>query len=328
MTHSSATTTLPISADTRTNIISKLAEELQAKYVFPDVAQRIGEELHTRLQHGAYDTHDDGYAFCAAVTKDLQEIGQDKHLRINTGTNRVPTDPEVYHKQVELNNYSFYKIERLPGNVGLLDLRGFESPQLAGDTLVAAMNLLANTSVLIIDVRKNGGGHPDLVALLISYLYEAQPVVHLNSFYLRMKDELSHTYTLPYVPGKRYGSKKPVYVLTSDYTFSAAEEFCYDLQNLKRAKLFGQTTRGGANPGMNFPIIEGYEAFIPTGRAINPISKTNWEGVGVKPDVACSAEEAFELAYREALQYVMAHTDDSPVYTHVLREAKEELEKL
>src|SRR4029079_14564144 len=184
------------------------------------------------------------------------------------------------------------------------DLRGFQPAQFGAETVVAAMNFVANTDALIVDLRRNGGGDPSMVSLISSYLFGSEPV-HLNDLYFRPDDSTRQWWTLQYVPGKRYGDKKPVYVLTSNRTFSAAEEFTYNLKNLKRATIVGETTGGGAHPGGMRRIGEHFGMFIPTGRAINPISKTNWEGTGVKPDVDVPADQALKVAHIAALNVVL-----------------------
>jgi C-terminal processing protease CtpA/Prc len=212
---------------------------------------------------------------------------------------------ETYREIERLQNYGFARVERLPGNVGYLDLRSFANAAIGGETAAAAMTLLAHTSALIVDLRQNGGGWPEMVALLTTYLFD-QEVVHLNSMYFRQSDKTQQFWTLPYVPGSRFGGKKPVYVLTSNHTFSGAEEFAYNLKQLKRATIIGETTGGGAHPGDVFTLTPHFLVFIPTGRAINPISQENWEGTGVIPDVAVPQEEAFDVALIAALKAISA----------------------
>jgi C-terminal processing protease CtpA/Prc len=167
------------------------------------------------------------------------------------------------------------------------------------------MSAASNAKALIIDLRANGGGSPRTVALVASYLFGARPVL-LNSIYLRPTGQTENSYTEPKVSGRKFGPDKPVFVLTSSRTFSAAEEFAYDLQTRKRATIVGATTGGGANPGRPVPLPYGMTLFVPTGRAINPITKTNWEGVGVKPDVAVDADNALDVAHRLAEEAVAA----------------------
>jgi C-terminal processing protease CtpA/Prc len=148
-----------------------------------------------------------------------------------------------------------------------------------------------------------------MVQLLCSYLFGGEPV-HLNDLYFRPRDETHQFWTIPYLPGKRYLDKE-VYVLTSNRTFSAAEEFTYNLKNLKRATIVGETTGGGANPGGSERVGEHFELFVPSGRAINPVSKTNWEGTGVEPDVKSSADDALSTAHALALEKIVAKTTDA-----------------
>lgn len=165
----------------------------------------------------------------------------------------------------------------------------------------AAMTFLAHTNALIIDLRANHGGEAAMVQFLCSYFFEAfsSERIQLNVQYDRRKDLLQQYWVLPYVPGPRY-LEKSVDLLTSHRTFSAAEEFSYDLQQLKRALVVGETTGGGAHAGGYYPITATFGSFIPTYRAINPVSGTNWEGIGVQPDIAVAQQEALDVAYQRA----------------------------
>ena len=178
----------------------------------------------------------------------------------------------------------------------------------AGATAQAAMNFLGNADALIIDLRQNGGGSPSMIQLITSYLYGPERV-HLNNFYNRPRDEYTQTWTLPYVPGKRRPDID-VYVLTSQSTFSAAEEFSYNLRNLERATLIGETTGGGAHPGGTQIATSRFTIWVPDGRAINPITNTNWEGVGVEPHIKVPAQEALETAQITALETIFKRKMD------------------
>lgn len=208
--------------------------------------------------------------------------------------------PPLMLEQWKMTNYGFKEVKILEGNIGYIDLRGFVPPKYAGETAVAAMNFVGNCKALIFDLRKNGGGSPEMIQLISSYLFSAEPV-HLNNFYFRPANKNTQTWTLPYVTGKRRPDMD-VYVLTSKGTFSAAEEFTYNLKNLKRATIIGETTGGGANPGGNQIINDRFTVFVPTGRAINPITNTNWEGTGVQPDIAVPASDALLTAQQKALE--------------------------
>ncbi|RYG19306.1 peptidase, partial [bacterium] len=201
------------------------------------------------------------------------------------------------------NNGGFRKVENLAGNVGYIRFDGFMSPEAAKEPLRAAMDFVADTDALIIDMRFNGGGQPETVQLACSYLFDKR--THLNDIYERKGNKTTEYWTLNKVAGKRY-LDKPVFVLTSKRTGSAAEEFSYNLKNLKRATLVGESTWGGANPGDVFRLNDNFNAFVPTGRAINPITKTNWEGTGVQPDIEAKADDALVVAHKAALQGLLA----------------------
>lgn len=303
---------MQLDSSVREEVISNLATKLHAHYIFPEIAGRLEAALRGRLASGAFDSIVDPKTFGEELTKCLHEVGQDKHLHLwynperSIGTRpkkKDRTHPKNEHLFARHSNFGFAKLEWLPGNVGYLDLRGFFSVEEGGDTAVAVMNLLAPSYALIIDLRHNGGGSPAMVALITTYLFGDEPV-HLNSLYYREKDFTQQFWTLPYVPGKRFEGDA-IYVLTSSRTFSGAEEFAYNLQSLKRATIIGEITGGGAHPGDVFQIHEQFEAFISTGRAINPITQGNWEGVGVKPDIEAPEALAFKVAQRLALRHVL-----------------------
>ena len=325
---------MKIEAATRSEVIEAIIRTLD-EYIFPEVAQLIQAELRTQLQTGAYQNITKATEFAQILTSQIQAINGDKHLRVFyshkpfplTGGGQLPTPEEQEKRERELawENFGFYQVERKPGNIGYLDLRFFAEPEVGGDTAIAAWNFLSNTKGLIIDLRQNGGGSPDMIALISTYLFEDKPV-HLNDLYWRereasggIRERIEQHWTLPYVPGVRYGNK-PVYVLTSESTFSGAEEFSYNLKQLKRATIIGETTGGGAHPGRFQPLHQHFGMFIPTGRAVNPITQTNWEGTGVEPDVKVSAELALKTAHLAALKDVLAQTTEA--------EWREELERI
>jgi hypothetical protein len=286
--------------------IDELARELQNGYVFPDKAAEVDRALKKHVASGVYDTVTSASAFAALLTRQLQAVTNDKHLRVrvaapDAATNR-PAPPSQANRLRAARDarYGFGRAELLPGNVGYLEIRSFGAwvPE-ARDTVAMIMSTLADADALIIDLRENGGGSPEAVAFVSSYLFGDAPV-HLNSLYFRPANETTDFYTDPHVPGRKFGPSKPVYVLTSGYTFSAAEEFTYNLQSRKRATIVGETTGGGAHPGGIVPIGAHLVVFVPSGRAINPITKTNWEGTGVRPEIAVPRDKALEAALAAA----------------------------
>ena len=223
-----------------------------------------------------------------------------------------------------LDNFGIHRVERLDGNVGYLDVRRVAVPANAGPAISAAMELVAGTYALIFDLRHNGGGAPDGVALWCSYLLKEEPT-HLNDIFHADTGETRQFWSLPYLPGARYVDR-PVYVLTSSHTFSGGEELCYNLQALGRAELIGETTGGGAHPTRAFPVSSAVMIGIPFARSINPVTGTNWQGTGVIPDVAVAEAEAYDVAYGKALRHVLALDDVPPPFEHQARDALARLE--
>jgi hypothetical protein len=314
--HPQAPTTLDAAA--RKAAVDSLCKALKDNYVFPDIAEKTSAYLQKQLTSGVYDKDSSVMDFAMDLTRDVRLQAHDLHLRVSPHPPRPVAAPgsgndamkQMFLRDATRQNFGFAKVEHLDGNVGYLDLRGFLPPELAGDTAVAAMSFLANSDALIVDLRKNGGGDPRLIQLLTTYLFDyGDDNTLLNTLYWRKGERTDQYWTLSYVPGKRLGSKIPVYVLTSSRTFSGAEEFSNNLKELKRATIIGETTGGGANPGDGFDLTETLTAFIPTGRAINPISKKNWEGTGVAPDVKVPSDDAFKVAYKKALDDISAKAE-------------------
>ena len=301
-----------LTADEKSQAIDRLIDHLRGEYVYPEVAEKMCTMVTERRAAGAYDALRGAEDFAKQLTEDLQGVSKDKHLRVRP-EGRRPSDskrPPFPRSEEDFRrrNFGFEKVEILPGNIGYLDLRMFAPAHLAGDTAAAAMGFLANTDALVIDLRQNGGGQPEMVQLVCSYLFPSEPV-HLNDLYFRPSDETRQYWTLPWLPGRRY-PEKDVYVLTSGATFSGAEECTYNLKTQKRATIVGETTGGGAHPGGIVPIGAGLTVFVPSGRPINPITKTDWEGTGVEPDVKVPAELALATARELALKKLVASSAD------------------
>lgn len=309
---------LKIDAAARATVIEGSLAALNKYYVFPDVAAKIELEIKKLVAAKKYDALTSAQAFAEALTTDLQAVSHDKHMRVRYSPEVIPdrkpdgppppAEVERFRDQVRFWNAGYVKAERLDGNVGYLRLDGFMPAAEAAPRAAAAMTLLADTDALVIDLRYNGGGDPASVALLVSYLFAADDERHINDIYWRPDSSTKQFWTSHDLSGKRYPDK-PVYVLTSKNTFSGAEEFAYDVQNLKRATLVGETTGGGANPGGPEKVHAHFMVNVPRGRAISPVTKTNWEGTGVVPEVKVAAEQALDTAYLAALQKVRAKID-------------------
>lgn len=309
---------MPLDAAERAEVVDSIGDILERSYVFPEIGKQLQDVLDKKLAAGAYDGITDPFEFSEVLTQDVQSVNGDLHMRVRFDPQfiqdmrsmemseedslRLLQERQMWDRR---SNYGFKEVRILDGNIGYLKLNEFSHvTEEAGATAMAAMNLLSNAEALIIDLRENGGGSPSMIQLITSYLYGPDPV-HLNNFYHRIEDEITQTWTLPYVPGKRRPDVD-VYVLTSQSTFSAAEEFTYNLKNLERATIIGETTGGGAHPGGTQPATDRFAIWVPNGRAINPISNTNWEGTGVEPDVKVPATEALLQAQMKAIKKMMA----------------------
>lgn len=327
---------MPVNAETRAKVIEIMLERLNDAYVYPEVAKKMEASIRERVSKGAYDSIESSQAFAEKLTEDLQAVSKDKHLRVRYSHEPTPAHPDRGEPSAEERdrrrhelawmNHGFEKAERLPGNIGYIQFRGFYNDEWGAETVASAMSFIANTDALIIDLRQNGGGTPGMVTLLSSYLLGPEPV-HLNSLYWREGDRTEEFWTRREISGKRYLGKD-VYILTSKRTFSAAEEFTYNLKNLKRATIVGETTGGGAHPGGGFRINEHFHMFIPMGRAINPITKTNWESVGVEPDINVPADLALKTAHLAALKKNVANFKEPQMKAgveHFIAELEKEL---
>jgi hypothetical protein len=327
-----------LDADTPAEIVGNLIEKLKANYVFPDIAEQICTLLEKNLQDGTYTDISGGRFLAYALTKHMQETNQDEHLWVKYHPEPLPDEDEALRhnqawmaerrQEAELDNYGLHKVERLPGNVGYIDIRYFHRPSWGGETAIAVMKYVSNMHAIIFDLRNCPGGYAGMVTLISSYLFGDESV-HLNSMYWRDDDITQQYWTLPYVPGKRFADK-PVYVLISKGTFSGGEGFAYDLQTHQRGKIIGEKTDGGAHPGAAYRLHPHFEVFIPIGRAISPITGGNWEKSGVVPDIEVSAEDALNVAYSMALKGIiesLGEPESAPL-SRLLDEARGALEDL
>ncbi|GGN65253.1 interphotoreceptor retinoid-binding protein [Actinoplanes lobatus] len=306
------------------DLVDKAVELLCDNYIFPAKAQAAAAGIRRRRAAGEYDGLDEA-ALGERLTAELFEVCKDKHLRVRVreeGMRAALTEPELeaaWREQLRLTNYGIARVERLDGNVGLVDLRSVTSADVGGRAIAAAMELVSQTHALIVDLRKNRGGAPDGAIFWTSYFFP-DGETHLNSVYIGATGHTRQYWSHSWLPGERY-LDRPVYLLTSGTTFSGGEEICYNLKAQGRAVLIGETTRGGAHPTQPFPITPTFEITVPVARSVNPVTDGNWEGVGVEPDVPVPATEALDVAYRQALQHVLA-TSISPT---VLAEARSAL---
>jgi retinol-binding protein 3 len=288
----------------RDRVLESAAKLLDEFYVFPNVGKKMAATLRKAQNRHTYRAITDGQIFAWRLSDDLWATFHDGHLGVRFSREVLPPEgprPRTQTSQAAQrlldSNCSFEWAEHLPPNIGYLKFDEFSDPTICAPTAAAAMSFLANSDALVIDLRENHGGAAEMVAFIASYLF-ARPT-HLNDIYWRKANATEQAWTLPYVPGAKF-IDKPVFVLTSKQTFSAAEDFCYALKNLKRATLIGETTGGGAHPVAGYRIDDHFSITVPVGRSISPITKTDWEGIGVEPDVKVPAADALDEALRRA----------------------------
>jgi hypothetical protein len=293
-----------VDAAERDRVIEGAAKVLEELYVFPELGKKMAAALRRAEKRGAYRAISDGQILAWRLSDDLWVLGHDEHLGVRFSPQVLPpetpgqhggADPEA-RKGIISNNCGFEKAEHLAPNIGYLKFDEFDDPGICAPAAAAAMNFVADSDALIIDLRDNHGGGA-MVQFIASYLF-AEPT-HLNDIYWRPDNAIQQAWTLPYVPGRKFIGK-PVFILTSKRTFSAAEDFCYALKNLKRATLIGETTGGGAHPGGPRRLDDHFSIRVPTGRSISPITHTDWEGTGVEPDIKVPAADALTEALKRA----------------------------
>lgn len=293
-------------------VVRDLAQGVRDNYVFPVKGEEAAAMLEANLETGEYETLE-GAALAQRLTADLQNLTHDRHFALRPAPQRAEQEPEDGPPPANTGPLGFRKVERLDGNIGYIDLTGFAHRDRAEPFVHAAMRLLQGSDALIFDLRRNGGGDPATVQALCSYLFDPAQPVHLNSLYNRPSDTTTEYWTEPEILESDAMPDTPVWVLTSNFTFSGAEEFTYNLKTRDRATIVGERTGGGAHPVDGF-LLEGGDllAMIPVGRAINPVTGDNWEGTGVEPDFDVPADDALDLALTQAFE-VLADSDDPAV---------------
>jgi hypothetical protein len=287
-------------------VIEKSLKLIEENYFSAEVSRRARMFIERQMAAGAYNSIVTGRTLAQRLTADLRGVMEDRHVMLNFSFDPIPPlpdgppPPEVLERiavSERKQNWGLRDVARLDGNLGSFRLDGFANPVTGSEAVTAAVTFLQHTEALVVDLRSNFGGDPNMVARIASHLFPGR--VHLNSIYWGREQRRMDFFTDPDVKGPKF--TRPVYVLTSGATFSAGEEFTYDLQAQGRAVIVGEVTGGGANPGGFLYVTNHFGVFVPTGRAVNPITGTNWEGVGVRPDVRVPADAALKTAQVMAL---------------------------
>jgi retinol-binding protein 3 len=304
-----------IGAPERAAVIDGLVGKILKIYVYPDVAKQMEQAIRDRQAKKEYDTVSSSRELARVLTRHLRDVCKDDHLSVDFFAHGIPYDSEKkpdprvveqFRQSGMRGNYAFKKVERLEGGIGLLQVDGFYPAEWIAETAAGAMAFLANSESVILDLRQNSGGQSG-GGLLCSYFFKEE--THLTDFYNRPENTTRQFWSYP-VAGAEKFADKDLFILTSRRTFSAAEALAYDMQALKRATIVGETTGGGAHGTTIYRITDHFSASIPFCRGINPATKTDWEGTGVKPDVAVPADQALLTAHLLALKKALTKYAD------------------
>ncbi|MBP2615022.1 tetratricopeptide (TPR) repeat protein [Chryseobacterium jejuense] len=292
-------------------ILNSVKTHLEKSYIDLELSKKMNTELDKNFRSNKYEKLTDPSEFAKLLTKDLQSVSNDPHLKVrfepeyiskekrnSTDILKLESERKIAMQMAEIN-YGFIESKILDGNIGYLNLRLFADIKYAEETATAAMNFLSNTNSIIIDLRTNGGGVPSMMQLLSSYFFDETPVL-LSEFYERENQAKTQLYSLPNVKGKKF-KNKPIYILTSKQTFSAAEALAYTLQHWGKAVVVGEATQGGANRAKRIHLNEEFTISVPYIKPIHPVTKTNWEGKGIQPNIETTEKNAFVYAYLNAL---------------------------
>lgn len=328
----------PITNDYKEITIKEISVLIKNNYVLKEKRNDIVSSFSQKHLNGLYDTIQYAESFATQITRDLQDISGDKHFAVVYAPSRVAemrivSNDEPDQEELEIaetrrlearkkNNFGFKRVEILVGNIGYLDFHFFRGDSLALETAHAAMAFLSNTDAIIIDLRNNSGGGIAMFQLLTSYFFNDEPVL-LGEIYNGLTDEAQQLWTKPHIARYKI-PERDLYILTSKETFSAAEEFAYDLKHLRRATIVGEHSGGGAHMVTRMIINDDFYIYMPFAGAINPITKSNWEGVGVKPDIEVNSNDALKTAHKLSLQKIISKITDEE-YRRVLESLLQDL---
>jgi hypothetical protein len=297
-----ASTDLMLDNAERQRVIDAAVDNLKKHYFDSDGAEKMANALLVHERNGDYNSISDGKAFAELLTRQMREVGQDVDLTMEYSPARLPDHPPAqtaedlarYKNFLEQNKCFFKKVEILPHAIGYVKLDGFADVSICRSTAVEAMASLNSSKAVIFDLRDNRGGDGAMGSLMAAYLFD-QP----EYWYSPRSAPTPQSWTKSPVPGNHLADK-PLYLLTSASTWSAGEQFSYDLKMMKRATLIGETTGGGAHAGVWHRIDDHFGMGIPEVRVVNPYAKNDWEGTGVEPDVKVKAADALTAAEKLA----------------------------
>ncbi|MEL6812135.1 MAG: S41 family peptidase [Bacteroidota bacterium] len=316
-----------LSKQQKDNVIENTKRVIKSNYVFIEKARGLNRSLDSLNSLGRYNDVKDYQIFADELTNDLVSSSSDKHFKVQyrpdlAKSSRKESNEErnESEERIDLNfwyaqkvNFGFQEVEILDGNIGYIRLTFFDSFQWVKTTIDAAMGFVSNTDALIIDLRGNGGGYSS-ATYLASYFFKEEPTLWNTSFN-RATNETENEYTFQQVDGERY-LNKPIYVLVDEKSFSRAEGFAYGMKHFNKATILGQRTPGAAHFIDFIEIGDNFFIQVPVGRNIHPITKTDWEGIGVVPHIITLKEDTFKVAYDQALDALIAGQKNDALGIH------------
>ncbi|MFK7771001.1 MAG: S41 family peptidase [Saprospiraceae bacterium] len=314
-----------ISDNEKNTVIENIKELIDSNYVFIDKVKYINNSFDSLNLTGKYNDIKDYETFAKVLTDDLVEITKDLHFKVQYNPEFIKSNRERRRQAERENqkkpkeeedkkidwdlwyakkeNYGFEKVEILGGNIGYIKLNFWQPLDWVKPTIDATMKFVSNTDALIIDLTENQGGYSPTDSYLGSYFFDEESTLWTSS-YNRPTGETETEYTFKKIGGERY-LDKPVFILVSKNTFSLAEQFAYCMKHFGKAKIIGQTSSGAAH-GIYFPEInDNYSIQLPISRSIHPVTKTDWEGTGVIPNINTSDSETFKTAHLNALNIII-----------------------
>ena len=290
-------------------VVDSISKLVKTYYVSLEIGEQMSDLILLNNRKDVYINISDPNKLAAKLTSDLRSINRDLHMNVSFNPPKKKTQANKTINNIDSkgvwSNYGFQEVKVLDGNIGYLKINHFTNCnnfKEAKKVIDASFNFLQNTDALILDVRSNRGGFEEIVAYLISFLFDGEPI-HLSDYYRRYENKRDGIYTKKDIPGKKLPNI-PVYVLVNGQSASAAESLAYMLKHLKRATIIGETTMGAGNGAMTHKINERFSVSIASETTINAITKTSFEQVGVIPNIKTSSEEAFDKGYLLALNYL------------------------
>jgi C-terminal processing protease CtpA/Prc len=294
--------------DNNTKVLSDITEKVQQYYIDGNAYKKVDSLFQSEVKNGSFNNISKK-DFAALLTEKLRTGIKDQHFFVKYLENHTPEKKineketeKLYNFQNSLENFGFENIQRLEGNIGYINFKGFADPKSSTRVLESAMNFVANTNSLIIDLRENGGGDNGMLLLFCSYFFNNK--TNLYTTYFRYTNKTVQNSTQSKVSGQKYLHKK-IYILTSKKTFSAGEALAYFLQQNKLAEVIGERTGGAANPVEHFIIQDQYLLLVPAGKITSSVSHNNWEHIGVTPDQETKVENALKTAHIKALENIL-----------------------